>query len=179
MKSLGFGCDASSVVEALDASFLADGEFCANEVVAVNAISIRPIRRNLFWFTGSLFLPYSETRVGRECRPQLSNANCPACTIPIERHRVSLNRKSSPIVVAATNRGEPDFGKTNLQRRARWHTVSSVRCQMTWRVMEMQRAIGFLKKKKTICSDCEQETCDSRWLVFVFVSGTVVAPIES
>src|SRR5207253_835353 len=23
------------------------------------------------------------------------------------------------------------------------------------------------------------ETCDSRWLVFVFVSGTVVAPIES
>jgi len=23
--------------------------------------------------------------------------------------------------------------------------------------MEMQRAIGFLKKKKTFCSDCEQK----------------------
>jgi len=45
--------------------------------------------------------------------------------------------------------------------------------------MEMEWAIGFFNKKKTFCSDCEQKACDSGWLVFVFVSGTVVAPIES
>jgi len=28
---------------------------------------------------------------------------------------------------------------------------------MTWRVMEMQRAIGLFKGKKTICPDCEQK----------------------
>src|SRR5882724_9613366 len=69
MKSLGFSLEASSAVELLAASFLADDEFCANaELVAANMANIRVITRNFFWFTGS-FLPYSETRVGRECCP--------------------------------------------------------------------------------------------------------------
>src|ERR1700686_2452460 len=53
MKSSGFGWEASSAVELLAASFLADDEFCANaELVATNATNIRVITRNFFWFTG-------------------------------------------------------------------------------------------------------------------------------
>src|SRR3954471_7385297 len=53
MKSLGFGCGASYLVEVLEASFLADGEFCANEFAAVNAINIRVMTRDFFRFTDS------------------------------------------------------------------------------------------------------------------------------
>jgi hypothetical protein len=45
--------------------------------------------------------------------------------------------------------------------------------------MEMLWAIGIFHKKKTILFRLRAEACDSRWLVFVFASGTVVAPIES
>jgi hypothetical protein len=47
--------------------------------------------------------------------------------------------------------------KTNLQGRVQWHRVSSVTRHVTWRVIEMQWAIGFFNKKKTFCSDCEQK----------------------
>jgi hypothetical protein len=71
MKPSGFGWEASPAVELLAASCLADDEFCANaELVAANAANIRVITRNFFWFKG--FLPYNETRVGREFCPQLS-----------------------------------------------------------------------------------------------------------
>src|SRR5712675_1756954 len=102
MKSSGFGWEASSAVEPLAASFLADDEFCANaELVAANATNIRVITRNLLVHG---FLPYSETRVGRVLPAIVNNVNSPACTIPIERHRVSLNRSSSRIVAAGINR---------------------------------------------------------------------------
>ncbi len=45
----------------------------------------------------------------------------------------------------------------NLEGRVQRHTVSSVTCHVTWRVMEMQWAVGFFNKKKTFCSDCEQK----------------------
>src|SRR6266481_6817103 len=54
MKSLGFSLEASSAVEPLAASFLADDEFCPNaELVAANATNIRVITGNFFWFTAS------------------------------------------------------------------------------------------------------------------------------
>jgi hypothetical protein len=45
--------------------------------------------------------------------------------------------------------------------------------------MEMQRTIGFFNKKESILSRLRAEACDSRWFVFLFVSGTAVAPTES
>jgi hypothetical protein len=45
--------------------------------------------------------------------------------------------------------------------------------------MEMQRAIGVFTKEENNLFRLRAETCDSRWLVFFFVSGTVVAPIKS
>lgn len=50
-----------------------------------------------------------------------------------------------------------------------------VKCHVTWRVVEMQRPAVVSNQ---MCSDCQKKTCDSRWLVFVFASGTVVAPVE-
>ncbi len=52
---------------------------------------------------------------------------------------------------------EPESSQTNLQGRVQWHTVSSVTCHVTWRVVEMQGATGLFKTKKTICSDWAQE----------------------
>jgi hypothetical protein len=40
-------------------------------------------------------------------------------------------------------------------------------------------AIGFFNNEEDILFRLRAEACDSRWLVFVFESGTVVAPIES
>ena len=104
------------------------------------------------------FLPYSDTRVGREWCPQLS------ITLTLQHARF----QSSDIVYPSTGAGlelslrsltavEPDFEKINSQGIVQWHTVSSVTCHVTWRVIEMQRATGFFKTKKTICSDCEQK----------------------
>jgi hypothetical protein len=45
--------------------------------------------------------------------------------------------------------------------------------------MEMQWAIGLFNEEESILFRLLAEACDSRWLAFVFVSGTVVAPIES
>jgi hypothetical protein len=44
--------------------------------------------------------------------------------------------------------------------------------------MEMQWAFVF-QQKGHILLQLRAEACDSHWLVFVFVSGTVVAPIEA
>lgn len=57
--------------------------------------------------------------------------------------------------------------------------MSSVTCHVTWRVMEMRSAIGFSNKKKANLFRLRAEASELRWLVFVFVSGTLVAPIES
>ncbi len=40
-------------------------------------------------------------------------------------------------------------------------------------------AMGFFKKKRANLFRLRGEACDLRWLVFVLVSGTVVAPIEA
>jgi len=45
--------------------------------------------------------------------------------------------------------------------------------------MEMRSAIGFSNKKKANLFRLRAEASELRWLVFVFVSGTLVAPIES
>src|SRR5579864_2768270 len=71
MKSSGFGWEASSAVELLAASFLADNEFCANaELVAANANNIRVITRNVFWFTGSFHTANLElgASAARDCQ---------------------------------------------------------------------------------------------------------------
>jgi len=76
----------------------------------------------------------------------VNNVNSPACTIPIERHRVSLNRNRPRIVATAITAVEPEFRDDQLQGSVQWHTVSSVTCHVTWRVMERQWAIGFFNK---------------------------------
>jgi hypothetical protein len=82
---------------------LADEEFWANaELVAANATNIRVITRNVFWFTGSFLTAKPE--LGGSARAIVNNVNSPACTIPIERHRVSLNWSRSRIVAAGINR---------------------------------------------------------------------------
>src|SRR6266487_6787692 len=56
---------------------------------------------------------------------------------------------SFAMVAAAINRWlSGNSEKTNLQGRVQWHTVSSVTCHVTWRVMEMQRVIVFSKRNK-------------------------------
>src|SRR5260370_31369374 len=103
MKSSGVGWEAWSAVALLAASFLADDESCANaELVAANATNIRVITRKFFWFTGSFLT--AKLELGASAARIVNNVNSPACTIPIERHRVSLNRSRSRIVAAAMNR---------------------------------------------------------------------------
>jgi hypothetical protein len=71
MKSSSFSWEASSAVELLAASFLADDEFCGNaELVAVNAINIRVITRHFFWFTGSFLTAKLElgANAARDCQ---------------------------------------------------------------------------------------------------------------
>jgi hypothetical protein len=45
--------------------------------------------------------------------------------------------------------------------------------------MEMQPGHRLFQEEENILLRLRAEACDSRWLEFVFVSGTVVAPIES
>jgi hypothetical protein len=76
----------------------------------------------------------------------VNNVDSPACAIPIEQHRVSLTRSAlelSPRPLTLLSRNSE---KTNLQGRVQWHTVSSVTRFVTWRVMEMLRAVGFFTK---------------------------------
>ena len=120
------------MIELLAASFLGSDEFCANaKFVAASTITIRVITRKFFWFTA--FLPYSETRVGRKCCPQLSTTpKSPACTIPIEWHRITLSRSRSRVVAAAISRIEPDFREDQLAGPSPIGTAaSSVTCHVT------------------------------------------------
>src|SRR6266576_3732053 len=89
IKSSGFGWEASSVVELLAASFLADDEFCANaELGAANATNIRVITRNVFWFTGSFLTAKLElgASAGRNCQqrelPSTRNSSRATSCIP-------------------------------------------------------------------------------------------------
>src|ERR1700687_1989906 len=104
MKSPEFGWESSFAVELLATSFLGSDEFCADaEFVAANETSIRLITRHFFWFTGSFLT--AKLELGARSLPAIvHNVSSPACTIPIERHRVSLNRSGSRIVAAGTNR---------------------------------------------------------------------------
>jgi len=52
----------------------------------------------------------------------------------------------SPIVGATINRCGAGIPKTISQGGVQWHTVSSVTCHVTWRVMEVPWAIGFFNK---------------------------------
>jgi len=128
MKSLGFSCDASSVVEVLDASFLADGEFCANEVVTRNAINIRVITRNRFWFTG--FLPYGETRVWAQVLPAIlqtrnvQHARFQSSGIAYRSPGKGLQSSSQPVTG-----GEPDCREDltgSAEPNSPWCQVSGV-----------------------------------------------------
>jgi hypothetical protein len=157
MKSSGFGWEASFAVEILaTSSFLTDDEFCANaELVAANATNIRVITRKFFWFTGSFLT--TKLEFGANTARIVNNVNSPACTIPIERHCVSLKGSRSRIVAARIESLlSRNSGKTDLQQ-VLWHEVSTATCQVTWRVMEMQWPVGFFNEKKPFCSDCGQK----------------------
>ncbi len=53
---------------------------------------------------------------------------------------------------------DPEFREDQLAGQSPVaRAVSSVTCHVTWRAMEMQRAIDCFNKKKTICSDCAQK----------------------
>jgi hypothetical protein len=48
---------------------------------------------------------------------------------------------------------------------------------LTWRVIDLQLAIGFFDKKESNLFRL-RAACDLRWLVFVVASGTAVALTE-
>ena len=56
-----------------------------------------------------------------------------------------------------------------------------VRCHVSCDMARYGNAVGhrFFQQEENILFRLRAEACDSRWLVFVFVSGTVVALIES
>src|SRR5258708_155153 len=128
MKSFGFRLEALSAVELLAASFLADDEFCANaELVAANATTIRVITRNFFWFTGSFLT--AKLELGASAARNCQQLNSQACTIPIERHGISLNRSKSRSVAAAINRFRAGIPRPTCEAES-----SGTRCQVS-RVM--------------------------------------------
>ena len=76
----------------------------------------------------------------------------------------------------ALTAAEPEFREDQLvgQSPAAHGVKCHVSCDMARR---KAGAMGFFKKKKANLLRLRGEACDLRWLVFVFVSGTVVAPI--
>jgi len=57
-----------------------------------------------------------------------------------------LSQPESPIIAATINRCGAGIPKTISLGGVQWHTVSSVTCHMTWRVMEVPWAIGFFNE---------------------------------
>ena len=74
---------------------------------------------------------------------------------------------------------EPEFQEVQLTGQS--PVAHGVKCHLSCDMARYGNAAGhrFFKKTKKYLFRLRAETCDSRWLVFVFVSGTVVAPIES
>ena len=155
MKSSGFGWEASPAVELLAASFLADDEFCASaELVAANPTNIRVITRNFFWFTGSFLRAKLElgASAARNCQQRELSSMHDSNRVTSCTPQPGAGLDLSPRALTAA---EAEFREGQLAGQS--PVARGVKCHVTWRVMEMQRAIGFLKKKKTFCSDCEQK----------------------
>jgi hypothetical protein len=57
--------------------------------------------------------------------------------------------------------------------------VSSVMCHVTWHVIGNAVGHQLLQREEKNVWRLRAEVSDLRWLVFVFVSGTAVAPTES
>ena len=82
----------------------------------------------------------------------------------------------SPRPLAAV---EPEFREDQLAGQS--PVAHGVKCHVSYDMARYGNGVGhrFFQQEENILFRLRAEACDSRWLVFVFVSGTVVAPIES
>jgi hypothetical protein len=74
---------------------------------------------------------------------------------------------------------EPEFREDQLPGQST--EAHGVKCHVSCDMARYGNAVGrrFSQQEENILFRLRAKACDSRWLVFVFVSGTVVAPIES
>jgi hypothetical protein len=74
---------------------------------------------------------------------------------------------------------EPEFREDQLAGRS--PVARGVKCHVSCDMARYGNGVGhrFFQQEENILFRLRAEGRDSRWLVFVFVSGTVVAPIES
>ena len=86
---------------------------------------------------------------------------------------VGLELSPRPLTAA-----EPEFREDQLAGQS--PVAHGVKCHVSCDMARYGNAVGHrLQQEENILFRLRAEACDSRWLVFVFVSGTVVAPIES
>jgi len=104
------------------------------------------------------FFPYSEFKLGASAAPQSSTTWTPqharfqpTSFIPQPEEVSNCRHGHWPPLSRSSE-------KTNLQGRVQWHTVSSVMCHVTWRVIEMERAIGVLLERRKQFADPEQKS---------------------
>src|SRR6266853_1523008 len=110
----------------------------------------------------------------------VNNVNSPACTIPIERHRVSLNRSRSRTVAAALTAVEPEFREDQLAGQS--PVAHGVKCHVSCDMARYGNAAGhrfFFQNEDNNLFRLRAEACDLHSLAFIVVSGTAVAPTES
>jgi hypothetical protein len=88
----------------------------------------------------------------------------------ISQPKLVSNWSSRPLTAA-----EPEFRED--QPAGQSPVARGVKCHVTWRV---GNAVGhrLFQQEKSLLFRLRAEACDSRWLGFVFVSGTVVAPTK-
>jgi hypothetical protein len=79
----------------------------------------------------------------------------------------------------ALTAAEPEFREDQLAGQS--PVAHGVKCHVSCDMARYGNAVGhrYFQQEKPILFRSRAEACASRWLVFVFVSGTVVAPIES
>ena len=88
--------------------------------------------------------------------------------------RASVELSARPLTAA-----ELEFGEGQLAGRS--PVARGVKCHVSCDMARYGNGVGhrFFQQEENILFRLRAEACDSRWFVFVFVSGTVVAPIES
>ena len=74
---------------------------------------------------------------------------------------------------------EPEFREDQFAGQS--PVAHGVKCHVSCDMARYGNAVGprLFQQEENILFRLRAEACDLRWLVFVFVSGTVVAPIES
>jgi hypothetical protein len=79
----------------------------------------------------------------------------------------------------ALTTAEPEFREDQLAGQS--PVAHGVKCHVSCDMARYGNAVGhpFVQQEENSLFQLRAETCDSRWLVFVFVSGPVVAPSES